>query len=70
MCLSLETLTSIIRIAHLSDGTDRFVELYYNFSISNDLTQMVNFTTRIPDCNSHSPALLYLFLFLTLVFIL
>ena len=49
MFLSLETLTSIIR-------TD-----CYNFSISNDLTQMVNFPTRIPDCDSHSPALLDLF---------
>ena len=36
--------------------------LWYNFSISNDLTQMVNFPTWISDCNSHSPALLYLFL--------
>ena len=34
----------------------------YNFSISNDLTQMVNFPTRIPDCDSHSPALLDLFI--------
>ena len=50
MFLSLETLTSIIR-------TD-----CYNFSISNDLTQMVNFPTRIPDCDSHSPALLDLFI--------
>ena len=30
--------------------------------ISNDLIQMVNFPTRIPDCDSHSPALLDLFL--------
>ena len=30
-------------------------------SISNDLTQMVNFPTRIPDCQSYSPALLDLF---------
>ena len=37
-------------------------ELCYNFSISNDLTQIVNFPTRIPDCDSHSPALLDLFL--------
>ena len=36
--------------------------LSYNFSISNDLTQMVNFPTQIPDCDSHSPALLDLFL--------
>ena len=50
-----------------SGGTDRPGELCYNFSISNDLTQMVNFPTRIPDCDSHSPALLDLFL-LTLVF--
>ena len=31
-----------------------------NFSISNDPTQMVNFPTRIPDCNAHSPILLNL----------
>ena len=45
-----------------SGGTDRPGELCYNFSISNDLTQMVNFPTRIPDSDSHSPALLDLFL--------
>ena len=28
----------------------------------NDLTQMVNFPTLIPDCDSHSPALLDFFL--------
>ena len=32
------------------------------FSIANDITQMVNFPTRIPDCDSHNPALLHLFL--------
>ena len=53
-----------------SGGTDRPVELSYNFSISNDLSQMGNFPTRIPDCDSHSPALLGLFLLLTLVFVL
>ena len=31
---------------------------WLTYSISNDLTQMVNFPTRIPDCDSHSPALL------------
>ena len=36
-------------------------ELCHNFSFSDDLTQMVNFPTRIPDCDSHSPALLNLF---------
>ena len=45
-----------------SGGTDRPGELYYNFSISNDLTQMVNFPTRIPDCDSYRPALLDLFI--------
>ena len=53
-----------------SGGTDRPGELCYSFSVSIDLTQMVNFPTRIPDCDSHRPALLiYLFL-LTLVFVL
>ena len=45
-----------------SSGTDQPGELCYNFSISNDLTQMVDFPTRIPDCDSHSPALLDLFI--------
>ena len=62
MFLSLETLTSIIRT-----GLPILVELIdlvncYNFSISNDLTQMVNFPTQIPDCDTHSPALLGLIL--------
>ena len=61
MFLSLETLTSIIRT-----GLPILVELIdlvnsYNFSISNDLTQKVNFSTRIPDCDSQSPVLLDLF---------
>ena len=46
MLLSLETLTSI-------NSTQL---------ISNDLTQMVAFPIRIPGCDSHSPALLGLFL--------
>ena len=45
-----------------SGGTGRPGELSYNFSFSNDLTQMVNFRTRIPDCGSHSPPLLDLFI--------
>ena len=45
-----------------SGGTDRSGELCYTFSISNDLTQMVDFPTQIPDCDSHSPALLDLFI--------
>ena len=59
---SLETLMSIIRT-----GLPILVELIdlvnsYNFSISNDLTQVVNVPSRIPDCDSHSPALLDFFL--------
>ena len=45
-----------------SGGTDRSGELCYNFSISNDLTQMVNFPTWIPEYDSHSPAFLDLFI--------
>ena len=50
-----------------SSGTDRPDELCYNFSFSSDLP---NFSTRILDCDSHSPALLDLFIYLLLVFIL
>ena len=45
-----------------SGGTQRPGELCYNFSISNDLAHMVNFSTWIPDCDSHSPALTDLFI--------
>ena len=45
-----------------SGETDRPGELCYNLFITIDLTQMGNFPTRIPDCDSHSPALLDLFL--------
>ena len=37
-----------------SGGTDQPGELCYNFSIPNDLTQIVNFPTWIPHCNSHT----------------
>ena len=62
MCLSSETLTSIIRT-----GLPILVELIdlvnsYNFSISSDLTQIVNSPTRVSDCHSHIPALLDLFI--------
>ena len=53
-----------------SGGTDRLGELCYNFSISNYLTQIVNFPTQIPDSDSHSPALLDYFFILMLVFVL
>ena len=45
-----------------SGGTDRPRECCCNFSISNDPTQVVKFPTRIPGCDSYSPALLDLFL--------
>ena len=45
-----------------SGGTDQPGELCYNFSIANDLTQMVNFSMQIPNCDSHRPALLGFFL--------
>ena len=45
-----------------SGGADRPGELCYNFSISNDLTQVVKFPTRIPGWHSHSPAVLDFFL--------
>ena len=62
MFLYLETLTSIIRT-----GLPILVELIDLVNsviifVSNDLTQMVDFPTRIPHCDSHSPALLDLFI--------
>ena len=45
-----------------SSGTERPGEVCYNCSISNNLSLMVNFPTRMPDCDSHSPAPLDLFI--------
>ena len=48
-----------------SCGTDRPGKLCYMVNsviISNALTQIVNFSTQIPDCDSHNPALLDLFI--------
>ena len=45
-----------------SGGTNKPAEPCYIFSLSNDLTQMVNFPTQILDCNSHSCTLLDFFL--------
>ena len=57
-----------------SGGTDRPDELYFNFSISCDLTQMFNipdhmvyFPTQIRDCDSCSLALLDWFLSFALI---
>ena len=35
-----------------SGGTDRSSELCHNFSVSNNFSQIVNFPTWIPDCDS------------------
>ena len=43
-------------------GSDQHDELCYNFPISNDCKQIINFPTRIPEWDFHSPALLDLFL--------
>ena len=63
----METLTFIITtiLVELID----LVNSVMFFFISNDLTQMVNFSAWIPDCDSGSSALLNLFL-LVLVFVL
>ena len=45
-----------------SGRTNKPGELFYNFSISNDLSLLLNFPTQISDNGSHSPALLDLFL--------
>ena len=59
----------IIRLTY-SGGTDKPGELFYNFSISNDIRQMVNFPSQIHDCDSHTPAFFYYFFLLMLVFVL
>ena len=40
----------------------RFSHLWFIYSISNDVTQMVNIPSRIPDCDSHGLALLDMFI--------
>ena len=58
MCLFLETLTSMIRT-----GQPILVEMIDLVkSAINDLAQMVNFPTLVLDGDSHSPALLDLFI--------
>ena len=61
MGLSLETLASILRTGKpvLVQGIDLMKPVIIR---SNDLTQSVNFATRISDCDSHSPAYLDLFI--------
>ena len=45
-----------------SCGTDQPGEYSFNFSITHDITQIVDFPTCIPDSDTHRPALLDLFL--------
>ena len=60
--LFLENLTFIVRTG--LPIVVEMIDLVNSVIIfSNDITQLVNFSTWIPDCDSHSPALLYLFLF-------
>ena len=61
--LSINPCSNVFDWLSYSGETNRPGELCYNFSISKDLTQIGNFPTRIPDCDSHSPALLDFFLF-------
>ena len=53
-----------------SGGTDRPGQLCYNLSISNELTQMVNFSTRIPNCALMVLLFWTYFFLLVLVFVL
>ena len=63
MFLSFETLMPIIRTTvPILVELINLVNSVLIFKISNNITQMVNFPTWIPDCDSHSPALLDLFL--------
>ena len=63
MPLSSEILSPIIRIGlSILVEVINLVNSVMIFFISNDLTQMVNVSTLTPDYDSHSPALLDLFL--------
>ena len=42
-----------------SGQTDRFGKLFYNLPVSSVLTQISNFSARIPDHDSHSPIFSY-----------
>ena len=68
LCTVFDSISSNIdEVLSVNTSADAFVFGDFNalmsiVRISNDLTQMVNFPTLIPDCDSHSPALLDLFL--------
>ena len=62
--LSYSGRTILVELLWLTffDGIDRPGQLCYILSISNDLPQMVNISTWIPDFDSYGPALLDIFL--------
>ena len=75
LCMAFDSISSNIdEVFSINPSANAFVfgdltSIIRTALDSNELTQMDNFPTRIPDCDSHSPALLNFFL-LTLVFVL
>lgn len=63
MFLRLTLFKASANVFVYSGGTDRPGVTCYIFYISNNVSQMVNFPIRVPDCDSHCPALLDLFIF-------
>ena len=61
LCTVFDSISSNIdEVLSINPSASDFVFGDFNV-ISNDLIQKVNFPTRIPDCDSHSPTLLDLF---------
>ena len=62
VCLSLQTLMSIHNTWLTWWNWQTWCTSCYNFFVSNDFMQMVNFPTQISDCDSHRSALMNLLL--------
>ena len=60
--LSVNPSANVFLFLTHSGGTDRPRRFCNIFSISDDITHLANFPTRIRDCDSHCPAFLDLFL--------